>query len=66
MKAFRFESEVDSRGRIQLPKLRFTRVAKVEVIVLEHEQNTVDLLKAAESTLAFWENPIDDEVWNAA
>lgn len=25
-----------------------------------------DMLKAAESSLAFWDNPIDDEVWNDA
>lgn len=25
-----------------------------------------DLLKAAESSLAFWDNPVDDEVWNDA
>jgi hypothetical protein len=66
MKAFRYATEVDSRGRIQLPRLRLTRGAKVEVIILEHEENSADLLKAAETTLAFWEDPIDDEIWNAA
>ena len=25
-----------------------------------------DLLKAAETGLAFWDNPVDDEVWNGA
>jgi hypothetical protein len=25
-----------------------------------------DLLQASESSLAFWDNPIDDEVWNNA
>jgi len=25
-----------------------------------------DLLAASESSLAFWDNPIDDEVWNSA
>lgn len=27
---------------------------------------TWELLEAAESSLAFWDNPIDDEVWNNA
>lgn len=25
-----------------------------------------DLLKAAESSLSFWDNPVDDEAWNDA
>jgi len=66
MKAFKYATEVDSKGRITLPRLRLMRGARVEVIILEHEGNTVDLLKAAETTLAFWEDPIDDEMWNTA
>lgn len=66
MKAFKYISEVDSNGRIRLPKLRLKRGTRVEVIILEHEHNQNDLVKAAETTLAFWDNPIDDEVWNDA
>lgn len=66
MKAFRYATEVDSKGRIKLPRLQLIPGAKVEVIILETEENIVDLLKAAEATLGFWENPIDDEIWNAA
>lgn len=66
MKAFKYMTEVDSKGRIRLPKLRLRRGTRVEVIILEHEEVETDLLKAAETTLAFWDNPIDDEVWNDA
>lgn len=66
MKAFKYMTEVDSKGRIRLPKLHLKRGTKVEVIILEHEEVETDLLKAAEITLAFWDNPIDDEVWNDA
>lgn len=66
MRALKYTAEVDSRGRIRLPRLRLKRGARVEVIILEHEESTVDLLKAAETTLAFWDNPIDDKTWNVA
>ncbi len=66
MKAFKYMTEVDSKGRIRLPKLDLKQGTKVEVIILEHEEVETDLLKAAETTLAFWDNPIDDEVWNDA
>lgn len=66
MKAFKYMLEVDSKGRIRLPKLWLRRGTRVEVIILEHEEGETDLLKAAETTLAFWDNPIDDKVWNDA
>ncbi len=38
---------------------------RVEVIVLPLEKlDTADLLSAAESSLGFWDNEIDDRVWN--
>ncbi len=66
MKAFKYATEVGAGGRIRLPKLRLKRGAKVEVIILEHEENEGDLIKASETTLAFWDNPIDDKIWNDA
>jgi hypothetical protein len=38
------------------------------VIVLAHgapEQLSDPLAAASESSMAFWDNPIDDEVWNS-
>jgi len=66
MKALKYITEVDSGGRIKLPKLRLKRGTRVRVIILEHEENEMDLLKAAETTLGFWDNPMEDQVWNAA
>ena len=66
MKALKYMTEIDSKGRLKLPRLRLKQGAKVEVIILEHEEESTDLLRAAEATLAFWDNPIDDEMWNAA
>ncbi len=66
MKALKYMIEVDPKGRINLLKLQFRQGAKLEVIILEHEEEDNALLNAAESSLAFWDNPIDDEIWNAA
>ena len=39
---------------------------RAEIIMLPQgeEENIEDLLMASESSLDFWDNPIDDEVWN--
>jgi bifunctional DNA-binding transcriptional regulator/antitoxin component of YhaV-PrlF toxin-antitoxin module len=67
MLALKYLSEVDRKGRIVLPKVPLKRGTKVEVIVLQTEEAAEsDLLRAAETTLKFWDNPIDDEVWNDA
>jgi len=63
MKALKYMTEVDPKGRIKLPRLRFKQGAKVEVIILEHEEEDIALLEAAETSLAFWDNPADDEMW---
>jgi hypothetical protein len=66
MKALKYMAEVDPRGRIKLPRLRLKRGSRVEVIILEHEEEDIALLNAAETSLAFWDNPTDDEIWNVA
>ena len=38
----------------------------MEVIILEQAADADELLQAAESSLSFWNNPVDDEVWNEA
>jgi len=51
-----------------LPKLHLAKGTKVEVLIIvpmEHEtEDFSDLLYAAESSMDFWDNEIDDEVWN--
>ncbi len=68
MQALRYEAEVGAEGEVSLPRLRLDRGTHVEVIVLvrETESEYDGLLKSSESTTAFWDNPIDDEVWNNA
>jgi hypothetical protein len=39
--------------------------AKVEVIILPDEES-FEMMQAAESSLKFWDNPTDDAIWNNA
>ncbi len=66
MQALKYKAEVGAEGEITLPRLRLTQGTPVEVIVLvrESEADYEGLLKSAESITAFWDNPVDDEVWN--
>jgi hypothetical protein len=68
MQALRYEAEVGADGEVSLPRLRLDRGTHVEVIVLVRETGSEydGLLESSESTTAFWDNPIDDEVWNNA
>ena len=65
MRAYKYYSEITEEGVITLPKLPFKKGEKVEVIVIPQDEFP-DLLKASESSLSFWDNPIDDKVWNNA
>jgi hypothetical protein len=67
MQTLKYLTQVDQRGRIVLRDLPLEQGAEVEVIVLPRDETTGDdLLRAAETSLSFWDNPIDDEVWNDA
>jgi hypothetical protein len=48
------------------PFLRIHHVTAEIIIILplEEEEEVKDLLMASESSLNFWDNPIDDEIWN--
>jgi len=49
---------------LSVPLPKGTRVA---VFVMEEsEDDFSDLVLAAQSSLDFWNNPIDDEIWNNA
>jgi hypothetical protein len=39
-------------------------VRKEEVVRQEEEEDIEDLFIASESSLDFWDNPIDDDIWN--
>jgi hypothetical protein len=64
--ALKYEMEVSDGGRLELktPLPKGTRV--VLFVVREFPDNFSDLMQASESTLEFWDNPIDDGEWNDA
>ena len=71
MQALRYNTTVDAEGRFSLPPLASLAGASIEVLVLvpdwPDDANEFDgLAAAAVSTMDFWDNPIDDEVWNNA
>lgn len=60
----KYELEVGDQGHVEL-HVPFATGARV-VVYVRHEDagESTDLMAAAESSLGFWENPLDDEDWN--
>ena len=65
MNALKYHSVVQENGTIKLPKIPLPQVLKVEVIIMPEEES-LEMMQAAESSLKFWDNPIDDAIWNNA
>jgi hypothetical protein len=64
--ALKYDLEVMEEGRVEL-RVPFPPGARIIVFVVEEPTDTLgDLLLAAESSLDFWDNPLDDEDWNNA
>jgi len=63
--ALKYEAEVPSDGRIEL-RVPFRPGARVVVFVIQEPDPFADLSAAAQSSTAFWDNPLDDEDWNNA
>lgn len=65
--AIKYEVEVREQGRIEF-QVPFAPGERVTVFVIHEEppSDTSDLVSAAESSLNFWDNPLDDEDWNNA
>ena len=64
--ALKYEVEVRDQGRVEV-QVPFAPGARVVVFVIPEPQETFgDLMAAAESSLGFWDNPLDDEDWNDA
>jgi len=36
----------------------------IEIIIFPENEEKIELIESSESSLKFWDNPIDDEVWN--
>ena len=68
MQAVRCSGKIGQRGRLVLAGLGLKENTPVEVIILVGGEGAElnDVMSAAESSLGFWDNPIDDEVWNNA
>ena len=63
--AYKYYSEVMDEGRVVIPELPITKGTPIEIIILPHKKDDIsDLLSASTSSLDFWDNPIDDKVWN--
>lgn len=64
--SLRYEVEVHDQGRVEL-HLPYASGSRVTIIVIpETTEQFPDLVAASASSLAFWDNPLDDEDWNAA
>ncbi len=62
----KYEVEVQAQGHIEL-QVPFAAGQKIVVLVLPDDRDDGwDLMSASTSSFAFWDNAIDDEVWNNA
>ena len=58
--------EVSDGDRLELKNPLSKRIRVVLFVVRESPVNFSDLMQASESTLEFWDNPIDEGDWNDA
>jgi len=65
MNAIEFDVQVDADWKISIPvEFREFLPSSARVILLsKHDNDTHDLIKASESSLAFWDTE-DDTVWD--
>lgn len=64
--ALKYEVEVKENGHVEL-SVPYPPGAHVVVFVIESSEDSFsDLAIAAQSSLDFWDNPLDDEDWNSA
>jgi len=64
--ALRYEVEVQDHGRVEVT-VPFSPGSRVGGLVMEESgESWDDLAEAARTTMAFWDNPQDDEDWNHA
>ncbi len=69
METLKYRVQVGAGGEIILPRLSLNQGTPVEIIVLVRDSDADDqegLRQLAAKTMDFWDNPIDDEVWNNA
>ncbi len=62
MQAYKYISDVDEKGQVKVPAIPQMKSSRVEIIILPiQNENSYDLLNAAESSLDFWNNDKDDQ-----
>lgn len=61
--ALKYDLEVRENGQLAL-NVPFPPGAHVTVFVVQASESFHDLVGAAESTLDFWDNALDDQDWN--
>ncbi len=69
MKALTYKAKVGAEGEVTLPRLSLNPGTPLEIIVLVREPEGEDqegLRALAAKTMDYWNNPIDDEIWNNA
>ena len=60
------DATVDTAGRVEV-SVPFPAGTQVVVSVIERAgEDSAELVAAAQSSLDFWDNPLDDEDWNRA
>jgi len=66
MQALKYVAKVGAKGNLLMPRIKLKKDSIVEVIVLVADKNeeSREMMAAAESSLDFWDNPVDDEIWN--
>ena len=64
--ALKYDTDVKDGGRLELD-VPLAPGVRVTVFVIESPNGVAqDLLLASQSSLEFWDNPLDDEDWNDA
>lgn len=64
--AMRYEIEVGLEGKLELQVPLSAGDRVVVFVIPESAESFHDLATAAQSSLDFWDNPLDDEDWNDA
>jgi hypothetical protein len=64
--ALKYEAQVTPDGRIDLPVPLPAGANVVVFIIPQADDDFADLTAASQTSLDFWDNPVDDEDWNNA
>ena len=67
MQALKYKAEVSAEEEVMLPRLRLDQGTPAEIIVLVREAEAEDqegMRRLSAKTMDFWDDPVDDEVWN--